>query len=284
MPPGARAASSGALAAPSLGVDYQPHEVALAVLVALGVQVGATFALRAAALQHMAEGREIDPGMAVPIRVRPVVDMDSPLLKLGGKPVKYKLPDKWSQPAPVPVVERKAFVSPKADKSPEAAVPSDVPMADAGTAPPPPDAAVAKQVDDDVTVPTDAGEAKVATEGSPAGVPEGIETNPLKARAISQYRARLIGWFSSRFRVSGSGMSADELTRVRVSATVRISSDRVVLGYSIVPSGNSAFDAAARSTLEGTKGQQLPPPPENYPEAVQNQISLTFVCKPSTCD
>jgi hypothetical protein len=284
MPPGARAASSGALAAPSLGVDYQPHEVLLAVLVALGVQVGATFALRAAALQHMAEGREIDPGMAVPIRVRPVVDMDSPLLKLGGKPVKYKLPDKWSQPAPVPVVERKAFVSPKADKSPEAAPPKDVPMADAGTAPPPPDAAIAKQVDTEVTAPTDAGEANVGTEGSPAGVREGTETDPLKARAISQYRARLIGWFSSRFRVSGSGMSADELTRVRVSATVRISSDRVVLGYSIVPSGNSAFDAAARSTLEGTKGQQLPPPPENYPEAVQNQISLTFVCKPSTCD
>jgi hypothetical protein len=69
-----------------------------------------------------------------------------------------------------------------------------------------------------------------------------------------------------------------------VSATVQISADRIVKGYHLVPSGNSAFDAAARATLEGSMGQQLPPPPENYPEAVQNQISVTFVCKPSTCD
>jgi hypothetical protein len=210
--------------------------------------------------------------------------MDSPLLKLGGKKVKYKLPDQWQQPTPVQRVERRAFVSPKADKSPEAAPPTDVPMADAGTEPPPPDAAVAKQVDTEVTAPTDAGYANVPTEGSPDGVPEGTETDPLKARAISLYRARLISWFSSRFRVSGSGLSPEELGRYRVGATVQLSNDRVVKGYHLVPSGNSAFDAAARATLEGSMGQQLPPPPENYPEAVQNQISVTFVCRPSTCD
>jgi hypothetical protein len=58
----------------------------------------------------------------------------------------------------------------------------------------------------------------------------------------------------------------------------------VVLGYSMTPSGNSAFDTAARSTLESSIGQQLPPPPENYPDAVQNQISLTFVCRVNTCN
>jgi hypothetical protein len=284
MAAGPRSAPSGALAAPLTGSDHRPHEVALALLVALGVQVGATLALRAAALQHMADIREIDPGMEVPIRVRPVVDIDSPLLKLGGKAVKYKLPDQWIVPTPVQRVERRAFASPKADKSPEATPPEDVRMADAGTEPPPPDAAVAKQVDTEVTTPTDAGYANLPVEGSPDGVPEGTETDPLKARAISLYRARLIGWFSSRFRVSGSGLSPEELGKVRVGASVQLSNDRVVTGYHVVPSGNSAFDAAARATLEGTIGQQLPPPPENYPEAVQNQISLTFVCRPSTCD
>ena len=45
-----------------------------------------------------------------------------------------------------------------------------------------------------------------------------------------------------------------------------------------------SFDAAARSALEGAKGQEIPPPPENYPDIVQTQISLTFTCTPQRCD
>lgn len=267
-----------------LRVDYRPHELAIAFGVALVVQVGAVIALRVAALDRHAAVREIDPGIAIPIRVKPVVDLDSPLLKLGGKHVKYKLPDMWIRQQPTQRVARRSYASTKAEDSPEAIPPDDVPMADAGTAPPPPDAAVAKEVDTEVTEPTDAGYANTDQEGHPDGVPEGTETDPLKARAVSLYRARLISWFSSRFRVSGSGLPPEELTKLRVGATVRISGDRVVVGYDVVPCGNATFDAAARATLEGTMGQQLPPPPENYPEAVQNQISLTFVCTVSTCN
>jgi hypothetical protein len=57
-----------------------------------------------------------------------------------------------------------------------------------------------------------------------------------------------------------------------------------VTGYHITPSGSAAFDDAARAALEGAKGQDLPPPPENYPDIVQNQISLTFTCNPERCD
>ena len=39
--------------------------------------------------------------------------------------------------------------------------------------------------------------------------------------------------------------------------------------YTINPSGNAVFDAAARATLEASKGKELPPPPENYPDVVQ---------------
>jgi TonB C terminal len=158
-------------------------------------------------------------------------------------------------------------------------------MADAGTPPPPPDAGLAKEVDTPVTVPVDAGPpANVATLGSQDGVKEGTETDPLKGRAVDLYRQRIIGWFASRFRVSGSGLSAAELARYRVGATVQLSSDRHVSGYSIAPSGNAAFDAAARGALESSKGNQIPPPPENYPDVVQSSIHLTFVCRENRCD
>ncbi len=122
------------------------------------------------------------------------------------------------------------------------------------------------------------------TEGHADGVKEGTETDPLKARAVDLYRAKIAGWFSSRFRVSGSGLGKEELTKYRVSATVSLGADRTVSGYTLKPSGNAAFDAAARSALESAKGQQIPPPPENYPDVAQSQINVTFVCRENRCD
>jgi hypothetical protein len=121
-------------------------------------------------------------------------------------------------------------------------------------------------------------------EGSPEGSPEGTETDPLKARAVSLYRGRLIAWFSSRFRVSGSGLSEQELERLRASATVTISRDLRVLSYALSPSGSAPFDAAARAALESTIGSSIPPPPESYPDVVQTSIHVTFVCRRSQCD
>ena len=40
---------------------------------------------------------------------------------------------------------------------------------------------------------------------------EGTETDPLKARAVDLYRAKIAGWFSSRFRVTGSGLDKAEM-------------------------------------------------------------------------
>lgn len=39
-----------------------------------------------------------------------------------------------------------------------------------------------------------------------------------------------------------------------------------------------------RAALESAKGNQIPPPPENYPDVVQPAIHLTFVCKENRCD
>jgi TonB family protein len=264
--------------------DFRPVEIAIAVAVALTVECTAALALSASALDHPASMPEIDKGAAVPVKVVPVLDLDSPLLKLGGKKDKYKLPDRWVRQAPIQRVEEKVFASTKAGKTVKDIPAPDKKIADAGTKPPPEDAAVAKQVDTPITEAPDAAPpANVDTEGHADGVKEGTETDPLKARAVDLYRARIAGWFSGRFRVSGSGLAGDELTRVRVRATVDLDG-RTVAGYSITPSGNAAFDAAARQTLESVKGQEIPPPPENYPDVVQRQIQVTFVCREGRCD
>jgi hypothetical protein len=65
---------------------------------------------------------------------------------------------------------------------------------------------------------------------------------------------------------------------------VQIGAGHAVTGYSITPSGNAAFDAAARAALDGAKGQPIPPPPENYPDVEQSQINITFVCRANRCD
>ncbi len=264
--------------------DFQPIEIAVALFFAFAVMVGSGFALSASALDRPAAVPEIDSGQAKPVRVIPVLDLDAPLLKLGGKRDQMKLPDRWVKQAPKPRVEQKAFVSSQAGKTAE-----DIPggredRRRRGQAPPP-DAEIAKQVDTPiVTLPEAGPPANVDQVGHADGVKEGTETDPLKARAVDLYRSRIIGWFSGRFRVSGSGLPQEELGKYRVGASVQLSPDRRVTSYTITPSGNAAFDAAAKATLEGVKGETIPPPPENYPDTVQSQINLTFVCRENRCD
>jgi hypothetical protein len=216
-----------------------------------------------------------------------VLDLDAPLLKLGGKRDPTKLPDRWVRQKQKPRVEQKSFVSTNAGKTEHDIPPPDVHVADAGTPPPPPETEVAKQVDVPVPAVVDAGPpapANVDQAGHADGVKEGTETDPLKARAVDLYRAKIAAWFSSRFGVHGSGLSEVELVKTRVHAVVQIGSGNVVVGYTLAPSGNAAFDAAARAALDGAKGQSIPPPPENYPDVAQTQINITFVCRAKRCD
>ncbi|UQA61804.1 TonB C-terminal domain-containing protein [Polyangium aurulentum] len=264
--------------------DFRAREIAIAVIAAIGVQAGAVLLLRASSLEKPAAAPEIDKGPSVPVKITPVLDLDAPALKLGGKRDKTKLPDRWVKPKPKKRVEEQAFVSPKAGKTEEDIPKPEIPVADAGT-PPPPEAEVTKSVETPIEEIPDAGRPTNApVEGHEDGVADGTETDPLKGRAVDIYRDKIRSWFSRRFRVSGTGLSADEITKFRVAASVTLSGGRQVVGYSIVPSGNEAFDAAARSALEGAKGQEIPPPPENYPDIVQTQISLTFTCTPQRCD
>ena len=265
--------------------DFRAREVVASVFVSAAILAGAGLALSKAELDRPAVAPEIEKGMAVPVRVVPVLDIDTPLLKLGGKRDQTKLPDRWVRQKPKPRVEQKSFVSTKAGKTADDVPPPEIKVASAKTPPPPASAEIAKQVDAPAPEIVDAGApANVDEKGHADGVKEGTETDPLKARAVDLYRAKIAGWFSSRFRVSGSGLPQAELVKYRVSASVDVGPDRAVRGYSLVPSGNAAFDAAARSALESSKGQSLPPPPENYPDVVQSRINVTFVCREKRCD
>jgi hypothetical protein len=264
--------------------DVRASELSISVALALFVLTGAGLTLRAAALHPDVAKLEPEPRAVLGVRVTPVFELDAPLLKLGGERDPLKLPDRAVRPVPKPRAEQRAFVSPKAGKTVHDAPAPLVKMAPADVAPPPPDAELAKQVDTTAALVVDAGApANVDPLGHADGVKEGTEVDPLKARAIDLYRAKIAAWFSSRFRVSGSGLGKD-LLKYRVSASVSVGSDRTVSGFSIGASGNAAFDAAARAALESARGQALPPPPENYPDIAQNRISVTFVCRENRCD
>ena len=238
-------------------------------------------AVAAGASSGQIKPHEAPPPEPVPISVRPVLD-DAPLLKLGGK-VKPMLPDMWRKQPPVQRFEEKSAPSEKAAKTPDAIPTSALAKPDAQA--PPPDAEVAKQVDQ---VLLDAGPDAAPTvtgEGSADGVKEGTETDPLKAHAVSQYRAKIIGWFNSRFKSPGKEeIPCEELTKLRSSVAVNVGGDRSVAGFSVGrASGNAVFDARVQSTMQGTVGAELPPPPPLYPDILGSSVSVSFQGRDDEC-
>lgn len=273
----------------SLFAEHPPADVLIAVGSASLFLLVCAIGLKASAAGRVdapASAEVVAPiPSSAPVKVVPVIDLDAPLLKLGGTPDATKLPDRWIKKGQKARVEKKAHVSTAAEKTPEAAPPPDLPVAQKAEPPPPKDAEETKKVDVPIAPTAEpVAPSNVPVVGHADGVAEGTETDPLKARAVDLYRARIVAWFSGRFRVTGSGLPPEELVKPRVGATVSIGPDRAVTGYSLRPSGNATFDAAARAALESAKGQALPPPPENYPDIVQSQIQLTFVCKEHRCD
>jgi hypothetical protein len=263
--------------------SFKPHEIMLAILLATGVQV-AFFAILVSAGSAVAKIKSKDPPPppVVPIAVKPVIDEELPLLKLGGKRVRYKLPDMWTKQAPIQRYEEKSAPSAAAEKTPEAIPTSPVALGDAAA--PPPDAALAKQVDEFLPEAGTAEVPNVNEEGSPDGVKEGTETDPLKARAVSQYTMRILAWFNARFRPPLGELTCEELVNLSSAVVAQVGGERTVTGYSIVrASGNAIFDARVRATMEAVVGQELPPPPPLYPDILDSTVRPTFSGKHQDC-
>lgn len=265
---------------------FEPHEVLLSIAFSTGVIVS-FFMLLVVAGESMARVEAVapPPPQAIPIAVKPVLD-ELPLLKLGGKKVRPKLPDMWKKNPPVRRLEAASAPSPKAAKTPEALPSSKLAKPDASA--PPPDAEVAKEVDQ---VLLDAGPDAAPTvegEGSPDGVKEGTETDPLKARAVSAYKARLLAFLNSRFvppSAKQAGLECEEAKKLSASATVVVGSERQIASFNLTrSSGNTEFDSRVQSTLQGMVGETLPPPPPLYPDILESVLLPRYSGSNAQCE
>lgn len=219
-----------------------------------------------------------------PIAVKPVLD-DLPLLKLGGKKVRPKLPDMWKKQDPIPVkkFEEKSAPSELAKDDPSAIPTSEVAKGDAEA--PPPDAEIVAKADEDLIDNPDASADTPEGPGDPGGVKEGTETDPLKARAVSQYRMKVMAWFDSRFKRPEGQIPCEELKKLSAAVAASVSGDGTVTGYSVSrPSGNAIFDAKVKATMDAIVGQQLPPPPPLYPEILGTGVQPVFTGKGAKCE
>jgi hypothetical protein len=265
---------------------FAPVEIAVAAALTLAIQTG-FFVLLAVAGAADAQIKAKDEPLPreTPMAVKPVLD-DLPLLKLGSR-VKPKLPEMWKKQAPIPVerFEEKSAPSPDAKDDPAQIPTSAVAKGDAQA--PPPDAEIAKQVDQELTDAGQKPEEPVAEgEGSPDGVKEGTETDPLKARAVSLYQAKILGWFNARFRPPVDQVPCEELKKLSSAIAATVGPDRTVTGFTVVrASGNAAFDAKVQATMQGIVGQQLPPPPPLYPDLqIGSSVHPTFSGGGVKCD
>jgi hypothetical protein len=262
--------------------DYAPWEVGAALLIACSVQLAAGVVLYFTRVDVIAAAPEVDKGAQLPVKVQPVLDLDGPLLKLGGK--KPVLPDMWqAPPRPSPAkAPDQSFASTKADPDAEPPDPEHKKkMADAGTEPPPPDASTGEETPDaDKAEPTDANPIEASDkppgttqEGDPNGVKDGTETDPLKVNAARMYNARLVSFFN---RFAAGKCAGAEGTSTSASVTL---SGTTVSSIHVSSSGNAAFDAAIPPAMQAAVGQSDPPPPENFPEFLKPSFSFTIVCK-----
>jgi hypothetical protein len=266
---------------------FTPVELSAAFVGAVLIQI-LFFGLLITAGRTRAEIRAKDEAvpMATPIAVKPVLD-DAPLLKLGGKKVRPKLPEMWKKLAPVPVqrFEEKSAPSQKAKDEPAAVPTSSVALGDAQA--PPPDAELAKQVDPDlkdIDASVAQKEPDVEGPGAQDGVKEGTETDPLKAHAMSLYLSKVLGWFNARFK-QPSEIPCEELQKLSAAVIANVAPDGTVSGYTITRgSGNATFDAKVKATMDAIVGQQLPPPPPNYPELLGSTVRPTFSGKGAKCN
>jgi hypothetical protein len=303
--------------------DIRSSDLAIAMVLTAALFGGSVLALLHARLDHNADFPVIDPGVAIPIAVRPVADVPAGEAKSGSRKAKRKtkrastVPLAWRRKVPsssaptkppepeLEPIDPQTIMPPSLDElEPNPEVPPDdpaepePPIEEAGEPPPedssaevetPEDPPIEEELPDIDEGQQDAGseeQPEAGGEGQPdaEGEPGSEGTDPLLERAIAFYRARLVAWFSARFRVTGSGLSPAQLAKYRVRVHIDLGEDLRIVDYQILSSDHPDFEAAARSMLEKMRGMKLPPPPENYPSAVQQQLTVTFTCAEDTCD
>lgn len=212
------------------------------------------------------------PKMQLAIAVKPVVDMEH-VLKKGTKPKVPKLPEMWKPPEPVKRAEPKALPAPEAKKTPP---PQPLPKLEKTEEKPPPDSKPQKTTEEPPREQPKSILPPVEREGSEDGVEEGKEKDPLKARAVDTYRAKLISWFTRGFALSLAELDCATLAGLSSDVEVRVGQDRAVIRYKAASSGNASFDERVRRALDAHVGELVPPPPPNYADLLGPTVLLKF--------
>lgn len=248
-----------------------------------------------------ADLRAIDPGSEVAIAVQPVVD--TALAGQGGSataalPNRWRRADEGGPKAGQSAHTTTSDATPRKRKRPARRRRTRVPLPGVAEGPQAVPQASEIELPDLVEATGDDTGAAADESNDPAGettdspgedgdqgaTGEGEGAAAEGDAVIAAYRARLIRWLAARFRVSGSGLSRDELLRYRVRATIALDNDATVIGSEIQPSGNDLFDAAAERALESIRGEGIPSPPDGYPNALPRSLSVTFKCDETSCD
>lgn len=266
------------------GQAFTTGQVWLAVALAASVE-GAIVALLA--ISHSAKGFVPRPEPApreMTIAVKSVEDL--PLLKRGGKPNPNKLPDMRRPPKQIKRVEAAKVPTPAAPETPDPIAPKKEKKKPRKREekPPEPDTPVARQVDETILeVEREEEEPNLPEEGAVDGVEDGTETDPLKARAVDLYRAKLISWFRQGFSPPLDEIDCATLNELRAAVRARVSANGTVESYELSSSGNPLFDARVKQVMDARVGQKVPPPPPNYPDILDAVVFPTFQGKNEKC-
>lgn len=265
---------------------YRPSEIATAAFAALSVLVWSVVLLSLSALGKEAAAADIGVPDEIPIEVKPVLDLDSPLLKgKGGKKYKAKVPKEWAKTPPPRKAtaeqpepgEAKTQVSTKAKDDAEAIPDDDNELVDG------------KTDDDDGNEAAGGGRSERGGgggepisgtgEGGSPGDPNGTDNpdDPLKALALTNYRNIVIGFFRGGF-ACGPDVPDDVRQSCTPTAVFSVAGDGTVTSVSFSPCGNAAVDGPASASANGKKGAQLPPAPEKYPEFLLSSWTVTYRC------
>ncbi len=265
---------------------FEGRELRLAVLLAFLVQV-VFFALLAFFGDSRGLVRKEPPPSVkeIPIAVQPVLD-ELPLLKLGSKKkVKPRLPDMWKKRAPAPVKRYEERSAPSAEAPDDVEEIPESKLADKKHEAPPEDAELVKELDEELDDPDEDQELpEYDEEGAEDGSEFGTETDPLKARQIDLYRAKIAAWFIARFTPPTDQVPCDLLKTLSAGVVVNVGGNRTIAGFSLAaPSGNAAFDNRVKNTLSALIGEQLPPPPPLYPDILSATLTPRFSGRNASC-
>ena len=231
------------------------------------------------------------PELDVPVRVLPLEVKSLRRPKLGSPMSQSKTTHDY--PARVSAHRRRATTpnEPVLSEAPTEAAPPMPSVTDPDPLPPQTPEADALPSDDiagsDASV--DSSPSAATSDGEPGagsrwGSENDGEVDPLFERAVRLYRARLQTWLASRFSVQNSGLDPDLLTRLRADVTMVVDGSRRIESFRLTSSGNPIFDRAARRAAESVVGLELPPPPPHFPQNVQREIHVTYVCGAGACD